>query len=201
MYNWRQMTDKERDDLLGWRRQMRYPWHSPPHRLSDNPIYHLTAACYEHAPIIGATRDRIAGFSDALLAAISEHTAAVYAWCVLPSHYHLLLRCDNVLVLLKGLGQLHGRTSHAWNGQDDCRGRQVWCKAAERGMRSEGHRRATLNYIHNNPVHHGYARRWQDWPFSSAVEYLQGVGREEAERVWREYPVLDYGKGWDDPEL
>jgi len=43
--------------------------------------------------------------------------------------------------------------------------------------------------------------RWQDWPFSSAREYLAAVGRAEAERLWREYPVLDYGKGWDDANL
>jgi putative transposase len=35
-------------------------------------------------------------------------------------------------------------------------------------------------------------------PFSSAQQFLESVGREEAERVWREYPVLDYGRGWDD---
>jgi hypothetical protein len=27
------------------------------------------------------------------------------------------------------------------------------------------------------------------------------VGRETAEKIWREYPILDYGKKWDvDPQ-
>lgn len=198
MYNWRKLTDKQQTDLLDWRCRMRYPWHSPPHRLSDIPVYHLTAACYEHRAIIGATEERLIGFADSLVACIAGETTEVYAWCVLPNHYHLLVHSENILALLKKLGPFHGRTSHAWNGEDDTRGRQVWCKAAERGMRSERHRWATVNYIHNNPVHHGYVRRWQDWPFSSATEYLNTVGRAEAERIWKEYPVLDYGKGWDD---
>ena len=51
--------------------------------------------------------------------------------------------------------------------------------------------------MHHNPVHHGYARLWTDWPWSGARDYLREVGREEAERIWRDFPVRDYGKGWD----
>ena len=102
---------------------------------------------------------------------------------------------------LRGIGQLHGRTSFEWNGQDNTRGRKVWYRCVERSMRNERHRWATLNYIHNNPVHHGYVQRWQDWPFGSAIEYLEHVGAEQAGEIWRKYPVLDYGKGWDDPDL
>jgi putative transposase len=50
-------------------------------------------------------------------------------------------------------------------------------------------------------VHHGYVKKWEDWPFSSARDYLQAVGRQKALETWYNYPVLDYGKGWDDPEL
>ena len=58
-----------------------------------------------------------------------------------------------------------------------------------------------MNYIHHNPVRHGYVTRWQDWPFSSASDYLEDVGKEEASRVCLDYPVLDYGKEWDPPEM
>jgi putative transposase len=64
-------------------------------------------------------------------------------------------------------------------------------------MKSERHFWATLNYVHHNPVKHRYVKRWVDWPWSSAARYLEEVGREEAERIWSEYPVLDYGKQWD----
>jgi putative transposase len=51
------------------------------------------------------------------------------------------------------------------------------------------------------PVKHGYLKRWQDWPFSGAAAFLEGVGRERAAAVWRDYPILDFGKGWDDFEV
>ena len=56
-----------------------------------------------------------------------------------------------------------------------------------------------MNYVHHNPVRHGYAKLWLDWPFSSAQEFLAGMTRAEAERVWRDCPLEDYGKGWDEP--
>ena len=63
-------------------------------------------------------------------------------------------------------------------------------------MRSESHYYATMNYIHNNPVKHGYATLWTDWPFSSVHGYL-GVKGGWLVNVWRSYPLLNYGDKWD----
>jgi len=54
-----------------------------------------------------------------------------------------------------------------------------------------------MNYIHHNPVHHGYVEKWQDWPWSSAAAFLDNAGPERALQLWRKYPILDYGKKWD----
>jgi putative transposase len=54
-----------------------------------------------------------------------------------------------------------------------------------------------VNYIHNNPVRHGYVEKWQDWPWSSAMEFLDSMGRDEAMRIWKEYPIRNFGKKWD----
>jgi putative transposase len=67
----------------------------------------------------------------------------------------------------------------------------------DRRICSEGHFWSSLNYVHHNPVKHGYVSKWQDWPFSSAGEYLKTAGKEKAEMIWRKYPILDYGKDWD----
>jgi putative transposase len=99
--------------------------------------------------------------------------------------------------LRKELGSIHGGSSFRWNGEDNARGRQVWHNCFERKMRSEGHYYASLNYVLNNAVNHGYVTKWEQWVWSNASDYLNEVGREKAETIWREYPILDYGKGWD----
>jgi len=200
-YIWRKLTQKQRGELISWRKHQGLPWHRPPHRAGDKTRYHLIAACYEHRHHIGASAQRMQQFSVTLTGVFKRRDAFVHAWCVLPNHYHALIETTEILALLADLGKMHGRLSHEWNGQDQTRGRQVWCGVAERYMRNERHFWATINYVHNNPVHHGYVRRWQEWPFSSAEEYLAQMGHEEAVRIWNEYPTLGYGKGWDDPSL
>lgn len=201
-YRWRRLTDQERAETLAWRKQHQRPWHSPPHAPGfQNDAFHVTAACFEHRPYIGRGPERLESFSCALLSVLSQHASQTVAWCVLPNHYHALVRTPDVLKLVRELGLLHGRSSYAWNGEEGTRGRKVFFRCVEREMRSEAHFFATLNYVHHNPVHHKYVEKWTDWPWSSAAEFLERAGKLEAERIWKEYPVRDYGKGWDDAEL
>jgi len=198
-YIWRQLTSEQREEVLKWRKDNARPWHAPSHRPNYGHLHFLvSAACYEHEPHIGLSPQRMDNFCATLLDIVQQEAARTVAWCVLPDHYHVLVEATNILKLLHELGRFHGRTSHAWNGEECKRGRQVFHRALERFMRSERHFFATINYVHNNPVHHGYVRLWADWPWSSAAEYLAQMGRVEAARVWAEYPVRDYGKKWDE---
>ena len=120
---------------------------------------------------------------------------------MLPNHYHALVSAPDNLVLIAATGQFHGRTSHAWNGEENCRGRKVFFRAIDKPVRSDRHYWASLNYIHHNPVHHQYVKRWQDWPWSSAADYLRGIGETEARRIWRDYPILKMGRNWDEPDV
>jgi len=174
------------------------PWHGPPHWSFDGPVTCLvTAACYQHAARIGAHQDRLNAFTADLLSLFGGLDAELFAWVVLPNHYHVLARTRDWGRALRLIGRLHGRTSRAWNLQDDAVGRKVWHRAAETRMKSERHFWATLNYVHNNPVKHGHVAQWQDWPWSSAADFLVEAGRERALALWREYPVDDYGRDWD----
>jgi putative transposase len=135
-------------------------------------------------------------FESELLECTAVADAQVHAWCILPNHYHVLVTVA-AKAFSKLLGQFHGRTSFAWNGEENARGRQIWCNYVEREMRGDGHFWATINYINHNPVKHGYTKRWQDWPWSSATSYLKEVGHDTAARRWTEYPIDRYGEYWD----
>ncbi len=139
-------------------------------------------------------------FAQDLLSVFAEYATRTYAWCLLPNHYHALVKVPNILKLLHQLGQLHGRTSYVWNGEEKCRGRKVFYRAVDRAMLSERHYGATLNYVHHNPLHHRYVSRWDEWPWSSASDFLAQTGTDEAERIWRAYPLRNYGKGWDEAD-
>jgi putative transposase len=197
MYDWRKMTPEERVTLLEWRQKHHRAWHRPTSHTKGHWI-HLSATCYLHASLIGFSRQRMDQFTESLLDEVSRSSLEVSAWCVLPNHYHVLLRVADPELLTCAIGKFHGRTSHAWNIEEEQQGRTCFHGCLPKPVTSVEHRWATLNYIHHNPVKHGYVTKWQDWPFSSAHEYLKSIGRDGAQKLWHEFPVLDMGKGWDD---
>jgi hypothetical protein len=64
-------------------------------------------------------------------------------------------------------------------------------------IRHGSHLWTRFNYVHNNPVKHGYVRQLEDWPFSSYHYYLRTKGEEWLQDCWPRYPVIDYLEGDD----
>jgi putative transposase len=199
MYYWRKLTEKQRREIFQYRLMQKLPWHRPPHIEYDGAqTFIFSAACFDHEPVIGISPQRLAEFEKMLIEICTNACEKLWAWCILPNHYHLLFRTEFITKLKKEIGLLHGRTSRIWNLEDQKLGRKVWYNYFERPMKSNRHFWASLNYVNNNAVHHGYVEKWHDWPFTSASRYLEEMGREETARIWQEYPILDYGKGWDE---
>ncbi|MGZ0708344.1 transposase [Coraliomargarita sp. W4R53] len=197
MYDWRKMCEAERQAVFSQRQLRGGSWRRPPVWNLGGTRYMITAACFEHVSYIGNSIERISGFETSLLTEIDPYVSCIYAHAILPNHYHVLLETNDIGKLRIELGKFHGRTSFNWNKEDGTQGRKVFHGSAETAMKSERHFQATLNYIHNNPVKHGYVDKWQDWPYSSAAQYLAAVGKEEAAQHWLEYPIDRYGEDWD----
>lgn len=196
MYDYRRMTAEQQQAIIQDRMQRGFPWHRPPHPDAPGEYRIVTAACYEHRHIL-ADRERLQWFETRLLDTLKEAADHGAAWCVLPNHYHVLSQIGDFKSFGRAVGQLHGGTAFQMNQEDDARGRKVWYRCSDRVIRSERHFYATLNYIHNNPVKHGYVDKWQDWPFSSVHWYLETEGRDWLKEIWADYPLLSYGDKWD----
>lgn len=140
MYEWRKLSEQQRLQVLSSRRKNIRPWHLPPHFDSEGSCcFHLTAACYEHRSLIGVSPVRMAEYESRLIELFSQENCELYAWCILPNHWHALVRTADMRGLIKEIGRLHGRMSFAWNGQDNARGRKCWHGCADRRIRSSRH--------------------------------------------------------------
>jgi putative transposase len=159
----------------------------------DDTLYLFTATCFNHATIMHSPIRRDELFEQFLLAGIEIH-----AWVILPNHYHVLAHITLFETLSQVFGRIHGYTSHAWNKEDACQGRKVWFRYTDRMIRSERHYYTTLNYIHYNPVKHGWINSPYDWNANSVHWYQECKGRDWLRDLWETYPVRDYGHGWDD---
>ena len=199
MYERRKLSDQQRQQIIASRKKNLRPWHSPPHFESEGSHgFHLSAACYEHLPIMGVSPSRMEEFETLLIQALTSEGCSLHAWCVLPNHWHALIHTVGLKGVVSNIGKMHGSTSFRWNRIDEARGRKCWHRCADRRMRSDRHFYVARNYIHNNPVNHGYVGKWEEWPFSSASDHISKVGREAVTDEWKKYPILNMGKGWDD---
>ena len=198
MYDWRRMNPTERRSVLQSRISRGQSLHQPPKFEKSAGYFLITAACFEHRAILDLVAGRRINFSGQLLAHLNTFVDRIDAWVVLPNHYHALVITHEIQNMRKHLGQLHGKTSHSWNCEDGTRGRKVWFQSFERRIRSRGHYYSALNYIHHNPVKHGYCRKWTDWDTSSARAFIDEVGRENAVELWHQYPIRNFGVSMKD---
>jgi len=139
-------------------------------------------------------------FETLLLDALKEIADELIAWVILPNHYHVLAAIEALDHVSAALKQLHGVTSRRWNLEDGLTGqRRVWYKFADTYIRNERHLHEAFNYIHYNPVKHGYVKDTYAWQWSSLGLYYDDFGRGWLRDHWQAYtPAPDFGKGWDD---
>lgn len=196
MYDYRKMTPEEQQQVIRERRERGFPWHVPPHFPGVSGEYLISAACFEHQPVFADPTD-LSWLLDQTLNALDEVKLPCCAWVFLPNHYHVLLRTEDMAIVSEVLRLLHSRVATEINGRHRKRGRRVWYRFSDRFIRSERHRWATVNYIQYNPVKHGYVDRMTAWPWSSIHDYVEQHGKDYVLKTWRDFPIGEYGKGWD----
>ena len=197
MYEYDKLSQEQRNALVEERKMRGFPLHQPPHPVREQTYYLLTVACYEHRHYMTAAARR-QQILDLLFEQVVLYGIQMYAWAVLTNHYHLLTRVPVFDALKVVFQRVHGRTAFEWNREENVIGRKVWYRYSDRAIRSERHYNTTLNYIHFNPVKHGLVDSPYDWAWSSVHWYETDRGRDWLRDLWRDYPVKDYGKGWDE---
>jgi putative transposase len=127
---------------------------------------------------------------------------AVWAYCLMPNHAHLVVvPCDEDGLRL-GIGEAHRRYTHRINFRKGWRG-HLWQGRFGSCVMDEPHLLAAVRYVEMNPVRAHLVERPEDWPWSSTAAHL--VGTDDAlvqagpmlERVctrvadWRAYLDLE----------
>ena len=168
--------------------------HHPPHVYLDDTWYLITASTVNHGPVLSGTHAK-ALFRRELRKLIVQFGMKLRAWVVLDDHYHLLLKTDQGRDLAIFTARLHGSTSRQLNLRHETPGRQVWHNYWDTCVRDEEGLWMRFNYIHQNPVKHGYVQRMKDWGFSSYRFYVRTKGREWLTDCEARYPVADWLEG------
>jgi putative transposase len=197
MYEYRTLTPEQQKAVVEARRARGFPLHRPPHVEQGDGWYLITAATFEHRHHFPAPKE-LTALERRLLEGFAIREIPCAAWVVFPNHYHVLVKVASVKKVGPVLGPVHGRSSRYANLRDGVSRRRVWCRYSDRKVRSERHFWACVHYILGNPVKHGYVEEMAAWPWSSIHELLRAEGEEWLARLQEEYPLYDFGAGWDD---
>ncbi len=110
-------------------------------------------------------------------ALLAEHCAkagvAVWAYCLMPNHVHLVLVPEQVDGLRRALAETHRRYTRRINLREDWRG-YLWQGRFASFPLDEAHLLAAVRYVELNPARAGLVKRASSWPWSSAKAHLAG---------------------------
>jgi len=116
---------------------------------------------------------------------------AIWAYCLMPNHVHLVAVPERPEGLSHALGEAHRRYTRHVNFREGWRG-HLWQERFASYVMDERHLLAALRYVELNPVRAGLVLRPGDYRWSSARAHLDG----KDDGLVRVEPMLSYIGDW-----
>jgi putative transposase len=113
-------------------------------------------------------------YRDLLSAACRKANVAVWAYCLMPNHVHLVLVPAEASGLARALGEAHRRYAGYINARARQTGDLFQGRFSSVAM-DEEHLLAAVRYVSRNPVRARLVRRPKDWRWSSVRAHLAGA--------------------------
>ena len=102
-----------------------------------------------------------------------EVGVAVWAYCLMPNHIHLIMVPPDADGLRAALGETHRRYTKHINQREGWQG-HLWQERFHSFPMDEAHLLAATRHVERNPVRAGLANDAADWRWSSAAAHLSG---------------------------
>lgn len=168
--------------------------HQPLHIYQDDSYYFVSVHTFGDVPVLQESKRK-----NLLLKLITKefkkYQYKLFAFIVLDNHYHLLFQSCRGLDLRDIFHQLHGSLSHLLNREDGTPGRKIFQNYWDYILRNEIDFYTHFNYIHNNPIKHGYLSHPADLPKYHSSSYnfwIKKKGAEWINQCWERYPIRDF---------
>lgn len=116
---------------------------------------------------------------------------AVWAYCLMPNHVHLIVVPESEDGLRRAIGEAHRRYTRRINFRKRWRG-HLWQGRFASFVMDEAYLLTCAGYVERNPVRARLCRRPGDYPWSSALAHVRGVD----DGLVRVKPLLDLVPNW-----
>jgi putative transposase len=125
--------------------------------------------------------------------ACKKALTAVWAYCLMPNHVHLVMVPDSEDGLRAALAESHRRYTCRINSRKGWQG-HLWQERFHSFPMDESHLLAAVRYVELNPVRAGLVERAEDWDWSSAKAHLTGRN----DKLVQVAPMLKCIPAWRD---
>lgn len=162
----------------------------PKHILEDDKFYFITARTVDSQWFLQPDK-----YKQILLKIIREKTQKfnfpLIAFVILQNHYHLILKVVDSLQIPKIMREINGASARAINKADLAIDRKIWWNYYDHVIRNENDFFKHLNYIHQNPIKHGFSKEFGGI-FSSYNAWVEKKGKEYLDQAFEKYPIVDF---------
>lgn len=145
-----------------------------------NSCIFITVVTYKRKNIL---TDNIEYLRQAFCEAKTKYNFDIIAIVINPNHFHMIIRPENISeypkiigIIKKTFTQISGlKTEQNKNREADVWQRRYW----EHSIIDENDLNKHIDYIHYNPVKHGYVKSPKEWKYSSFMKFVQAGFYEE----------------------
>ncbi len=120
-----------------------------------------------------------------------ERGVKIWAYCLMPSHVHLIVVPKTEDGLRRAIGEAHRRYTRRINFREGWRG-YLWQGRFASFVMDEPHLLAAARYVELNPVRAKLVDRARQWRWSSAKAHLSG----RDDRLVKVAPLLKLAGDW-----
>ena len=103
---------------------------------------------------------------------IITYPASVFAYCLMPNHFHFLLRQDNDEPIYKIFNELNNSYVKHYNNKYSRRGHLFQGQLQHKRIKKDNYLISLCQYIHYNPKKAGLVEDLSDWKFSNYLEWV-----------------------------
>jgi putative transposase len=176
-------TDDARDDRAAYRRGMPRPQRF----FVANGTYHVFSRGSNRQAIFAFDGDRV-DFLECLRRAVERHSVRCLAYCLMPNHYHLIVRTPGA-ALSNAMKEVNGRYAQRFNRRYRRDAHLFKNRFRAVHLVGESHLLWASAYVAANPVRAGLCAEAGEWPWSS---YRATSGLEKTPSFLQRAQLLSY---------
>jgi putative transposase len=158
---------------------------APPRIQKVDMTYHVNGKAVDGVKLFRDEFDRQM-FLDLLADQASRSDWCVLGYCLMTTHYHLILRLRK-LTLSSGFQRMNSLWARRYNKRHDRRGALWQRRFFDSIVETDDHLYETVRYVALNPTRANMCALPEDWPWSS---YASGIGLAPPDPIVDEQELL-----------